>query len=227
MSQAQADKESGTGMFADSLREIQGEYMVLGELYEKQRSYGQRLTETMKSMQFEVDTVIPIRPEALGRPCRAAYLVSEGVVVIFDPSGGMSTKPLYTFPSDVIVSIIQECTPELQRLLSEKRKVESTRVKSMERVLRELKKAQATFKQTKRDDGSIDEEEEEERAAPVEPQAKPQKQIPEARVMVEPPRVVLEPQRVVAEPEAPPARNSRETFVFSGRYGEKRDAGSV
>jgi Sec-independent protein translocase protein TatA len=203
MSSGQQDKENGSAGFADSLREIQGEYMMLGELYEKQKSYGQRLSEMMKSMQFEVDTVIPIRPEALGRPCRAAYLVSEGVVVVFDPSGAMSSKPLYTLPSESIISIIQECTPELQRLLSEKRKNESNKVRSMERVLKELKKAQATFKQTKREDGGMEEEETEEPPA------------------IEPPRS-KEPVEAVT-----PNRNSRDSFAFRGSFGEKSNVATT
>jgi len=202
MSSGQQDKDSSNGGFADSLREIQGEYMMLGELYEKQKSYGQRLSEMMKSMQFEVDTVIPIRPEALGRPARAAYLVSEGVVVIFDSNGGMTSKPLYTLPSDAIISIIQECTPELQRLLSEKRRNESNKVKSMERVLKELKKAQATFKQTKKDDATIDDEEEEEPAPAAEQGAR------------------KESTEIVAPP---PARNQRDSFAFRGSFGDKKD----
>jgi hypothetical protein len=181
--------------------------MMLGELYEKQKGYGQRLTEIMKTMQFEVDTVIPIRPEAIGRPCRAAYLVAEGVVVVFDMNGTMTSKPLYTLPSDIIISVIQECTPELQRLLSEKRRVESNRVKSMERVLKELKKAQATFKQTKRDDVTVEEEEEEGEAPPVEP--KPQKDSAEATV-----------------PPSQP-RTERNSFAFNGRFGEKPDIPTV
>ena len=201
MSSGQQDKENGSGGFADSLREIQGEYMMLGELYEKQRSYGQRLTELMKTMQFEVDTVIPIRPEALGRPCRAAYLVSEGVVVVFDTSGAMTSKPLYTLPSESIISIIQECTPELQRLLSEKRRNESNKVKSMERVLKELKKAQATFKQTKKDESGVEEEDEEEAMPSVEQRS--QKETTEV---------------------VPPPRSSRDSFAFSGRFGEKQEA---
>ena len=204
---SQGQKETGSNGFADSLREIQGEYMMLGELYEKQKGYCQRLTEIMKTMQFEVDTVIPIRPEAIGRACRAAYLVSEGVVVIFDMNGAMTSKPLYTLPSDVIISVIQECTPELQRLLSEKRRVESNRVKSMERVLKELKKAQATFKQTKRDDAVVEEEEEEEGEVP--PVEKP-KDVAEAAVAP-----------------TPPARPVRDSFAFNGRFGEKQDIAAV
>jgi hypothetical protein len=206
MSSGQQDKDSGNGGFADSLREIQGEYMMLGELYEKQKSYGQRLSEMMKTMQSEVDTVIPIRPEALGRPARAAYLVSEGVVVIFDSNGGMTSKPLSTLPSDAIISIIQECTPELQRLLSEKRRNESNKVKSMERVLKELKKAQATFKQTKKDETMMEDEEEEEPEQAMEQGARKDN----------------------AEMVTPPAsRNQRDSFAFRGSFGEKKDATAV
>ena len=206
LSQGQ-QKENGTNNFADSLRDIQGEYMMLGELYEKQKGYGQRLTDIMKTMQFEVDTVIPIRPEAVGRPASAAYLASEGVVVVFDLNGGMTSKPHHTIPSDVIISVIQECTPELQRLLSEKRRIESNRVKSMERVLKELKKAQATFKQTKREDGTMEEEEEEGEIPPVEP--KSQREPSEPAVAATPPRPV------------------RDSFAFNGRFGEKADIATV
>jgi hypothetical protein len=206
LSQGQ-QKENGTNGFADSLRDIQGEYMMLGELYEKQKGYGQRLTEIMKTMQGEVDTVIPIRAEVLGRPARAAYLVAEGVVVVFDMNGIMTSKPLYTLPSEVIISVIQECTPELQRLLAEKRRIESNRVKSMERVLKELKKAQATFKQTKRDEVAVEDEEEEGEAPPVEP--KSQREPVEAAVAPTPPRP------------------TRDSFAFNGRFGEKTDIATV
>ena len=120
----QAKDEGGAG-FVDSLRDIQGEYIMLGDLYEKQKSYGSKLSDMMKTLQFEVDTIIPIRPEALGKGYRAAYLVSEAVVVAFDTSGALMSKPLYTLPPDVIVGVIQECRPELQRLLSEKRLAET------------------------------------------------------------------------------------------------------
>ncbi|MDA4126297.1 MAG: hypothetical protein OK452_03705 [Thaumarchaeota archaeon] len=202
MSQGQ-EKDNGATGFTDSLREIQGEYIMLGELYEKQKSYGQKLSEMMKTLQFEVDTTIPIRPEALGVPCRSAYLVSEGVVVIFNTNGGMTSKPLYTLPSDVIISIIQECTPELQRLLSEKRKSESTKVRSMERVLKELKKAQATFKQTKRDESSGDEDEDVLPNRPEDQKAQEKAEVP------------------------PPTRTSRESFAFRGSFGEKQDIAAI
>jgi Sec-independent protein translocase protein TatA len=208
LNQEQQEKaDQGAGGFVDSLREIQGEYIMLGELYEKQKSYGAKLSDMMKTLQYEVDTTIPIRPEALGRPCRAAYLVSEGVVVVFDSNGGMTSKPLYTLAPDVIISIIQECTPELQRLLSEKRRAESGKVKSMERVLKELKKAQATFKQTRREEMDVDEDEEQ----------------PESEV-----KPVAEEARPKAQTEPPPQqRGQRDSFAFRGSFGEKQDVASI
>ena len=157
-SEPQQEREGGKISFSDSLREIQGEYMILGEIYEKQKSYAQELSELIRAMQTEVDTVIQIKPEVMPPPCRAAYLVSEGAVVIFGPDGGMTSKPLYALPSEVIVSIIQECAPELQRLLSQKRRIESNRVKSMERVLNDLKNSQFTLKSAKREEMGLEQE---------------------------------------------------------------------
>ena len=199
-------KDNGGAGFVDSLRDIQGEYIMLGDLYEKQRSYGSKLSEMMKTLQFEVDTIIPIRPEALGKPCRAAYLVSEAVVVVFDSNGGLTSKPLYTLAPDVIVSIIQECTPELQRLLSEKRRAETSKVRSMERVLKELKKAQSTFKQTKRDELEAEEEE-------TEPEME---------------SVRLSDPKVQKEMDAPPQpRTAKDSFAFRGSFGEKQDVKAI
>jgi len=118
----------------------------------------------------------------------------------------MTSKPLYTLPSESIISIIQECTPELQRLLSEKRRSESNKVKSMERVLKELKKAQATFKQSKKDETMMEDEEEEEPEQAMEQGVRKDN----------------------AEMVTPPAsRNQRDSFAFRGSFGEKKDATAV
>lgn len=205
LTQEEQGKDNGGAGFVDSLRDIQGEYIMLGDLYEKQKSYGSKLSDMMKSLQGEVDTIIPIRPEALGQPCRAAYLVSEAVVVVFDSNGGLSSKPLYTLSPDVIVSIIQECTPELQRLLSEKRRAETSKVRSMERVLKELKKAQTTFKQTKRDelDGEEEIEPEEEKPRP-----------PELRSAKEP--------EATQQP-----KSAKDSFAFRGSFSQKQDITAI
>jgi hypothetical protein len=207
--QGQQETESGDVGLSDSLREIQGEYMMLGELYEKQKSYAQGLSEVIRAMQSEVDAVIQIKPEAMPEPCRAAYLVSEGVVVVFDLHGGMASKPLYALPADVIVSIIQECTPELHRLLTEKRRMESSKAKSMERVLKELQKAQFTFRATKRDDfgliPSSDQETEEADPANEAEEKAPQEESQPTPVEKEPTE------------EAPKSKNP---FAFIGTFGK-------
>ncbi len=212
MAQEQQDKESGPSGFVESLREIQGEYIMLGELYEKQKSYALKLTEMMKTLQFEVDTTISIRPEAMDVQCRAAYLVSEAVVVSYDMNGGMRSRPLYTLPGAAIISIIEECAPELRRLISEKRRMESSNVKSMERVLKELKRAQATFKQAKREE--IESEEEEE--ARDEPGKARQEEV----------RPLKEQAEAVPQTRAQ-GRAQRDGFAFRGSYGEKPDVSTI
>jgi hypothetical protein len=196
------------GNFTDSLRDIQGEYIMLTELYEKEKSYGLKLAEMMKTLQFEVDSTIPIRPDAVGEQCKEAYLVSEAVVVLVDNKGNRISRPLYRLPAATIVAVIEECTPELRRLLFEKRRSESNKVRSLERVLKELKKAQATFKQSRRDDSEEEEEQEEQKV--------------EAKETAEEKPVPKEQPEVV-----PQSRPSREGFAFKGSFGDKREVPGI
>jgi hypothetical protein len=155
MEEEKITEEAGSTL-VESLRDIQSEYMLLEDLYEKEKDYSMRLSEMMKQLQFEVDSTIPIRPQAIGQPCKEAYLVSEAVVVLVDDKGNKISRPLYKLPPNVIVSVIQECAPELRRLIAEKRRETITRVKALERVLREMKKAETTFKQTKKEEIGIE-----------------------------------------------------------------------
>jgi len=202
MAEEQKGKEE-PGSFTDSLRDIQGEYIMLTELYEKEKNYGQKLSDMMKTLQEEVDSTIQISPDVIGEQCKEAYLVSESVVVLVDSSGNRISRPLSKLPAATIVSVIEECTPELRRLLFEKRKSESGKVRSLERVLKELKKAEATFRQTRREE---EEEEEEE----------PKEEIREAAEEKKPAQ--KEP-----APVAPQQKASREGFAFKGSFGEKRE----
>jgi hypothetical protein len=206
MAEEQKAKEE-PGSFVDSLREIQGEYIMLTDLYEKEKSYGQKLSEMMKTLQYEVDSTIPIRPEAIGEPCTEAYLVSEAVVVLVDGDGNRISRPLYRLPPSTIIAVIEECTPELRRLLFEKRKSESNKVRSLERVLKELKKAQATFRQTRKDELEAPEEEPKE----------------EARVKADEEKPLPKEQPEVA----PVQRQSKEGFAFKGSFGEKRELSGI
>jgi|GEM_PF-564706 hypothetical protein len=205
MAEEQKGKEE-PGSFTDNLRDIQGEYIMLTELHEKEKSYGQKLADMMKVLQSEVDSTIPIRPEAIGDGCKEAYLVSEAVVVIVDYSGSRISRPLYKLPAATIVSVIEECTPELRRLLFERRKSEGNRVRSLERVLRELRKAQTTFKQSRRDEVEEHEDSKEEVKESVQA---------EKQVQKEPAELTLQP------------RPSREGFAFKGSFGDKREASGI
>src|SRR5690349_6720908 len=82
--------------FVDQLREIQGEYLMLSELYQKERSYGERLADTMRLLQYEVDATIPLNTDILmtSRPLKEAFLASESVVVMIDTQDNKLSRPL-------------------------------------------------------------------------------------------------------------------------------------
>jgi Sec-independent protein translocase protein TatA len=79
----------------------------------------------------------------------------------------------------------------------------------MERVLKELKKAQSTFKQTKRDELEGEDEEEEE----------PEPEIEKVR----PP----EPRQQKEMDAAPPPKSSKDSFAFRGTFGERQDVTAI
>ena len=210
MAENEKGRESGTN-FVDQLRDIQGEYLMLSELYEKERVYGRKLAETMRLLQYEVDVTIPINKEYLAMPegstpIKEAFMASESVVIMIDEEDNKVSRPLDRFPPDVILSIIQDCTPELKRLISERRRNASIKVSSLEKVLRELKKAQATFKQTR---GDVVEEEEEESV-----EAEPNE--PEQRT----PATTIKPAARGRDP-----NTKEEAFAFRASFLEKKEAG--
>jgi hypothetical protein len=215
MASDEKDNDSPTN-FVDELRDIQGEYLMLSELYEKERAYGRKLAETMRMLQYEVDVTIPINKEYLSdpmNPLREAYLASESVVVMVDEDDNKTSKPLDRFPPEVILSVIQDCTPELKRLITEKRRSATIKVNSLEKVLRELRKAQATFKQTKVEPDQEPEQERETSAASPAPQ---------------PQVVVQQDQRQVAQQQNQKNQNrgreKEEAYAFRASFLEKKEA---
>jgi len=139
--------EAKTSNLIEGLLDIQRQYLALANLYERQNLYTQRLAELIKSLLHEADATIPISPQVIGEKITAAYLVSDAVVVMVDLNRRMTSRPLQSFPANVIVSVIEESTKELGRLISEKRRAETEKVDSLERVFTELSRAQATSQQ--------------------------------------------------------------------------------
>jgi Sec-independent protein translocase protein TatA len=77
----------------------------------------------------------------------------------------------------------------------------------MERVLKELKKAQATFKQMKRDELEGEDEE-------------PKEEMPSPRPEEQQSRKEAQPQQ------APPGRG-RDSFAFRGSFGNKQELSTI
>jgi hypothetical protein len=78
-----------------------------------------------------------------------AYLVSDLVVVAVDSEGNVTSKPLSRLPPATIISVAQESTPQLQKLIADKWEFTASRIKSLQKLVDDLKMGAATFNQSR------------------------------------------------------------------------------
>lgn len=140
--------------FAAGLREVQSEVAQLSELDEMERTYSIRLIDSIKLLQSQIDVAIPLHINLLSTyqsNLKTAFLVSEGVVVLTDKDGTTLSLPLTQFKPQDVLAVVQDATPALREIISEKRKLVGGRVDILERILKDMKKAGSSMKQSKRD----------------------------------------------------------------------------
>jgi hypothetical protein len=164
---SQSSREGGreSGRQSDSviseLRDIQGEFAQLSELQEIERNYSMKLVDSLKLLQSVVDDVIPVDVSALGEEhqgAQSAFLAADAVVIISDDEGRSESVPLTRFESPQILAVIQAATPKLKKVISDKRRMTAERVEILEKLLKELKKAGSTLKQTRHEVEPAEEE---------------------------------------------------------------------
>src|SRR2546428_4833389 len=136
------------------LREMQGKggYTQSSNLHELERACYQKLAELIRIIQFEVDTPISLNRTALLTSfinVSKAYLVSDLVVVAVDSEGNVTSKPLSRLPPATIISVAQESTPQLQKLIADKWEFTASRIKSLQKLVEDLKMGAATFNQSR------------------------------------------------------------------------------
>ncbi|MBI2185035.1 MAG: hypothetical protein HYU39_08775 [Thaumarchaeota archaeon] len=138
---------------ADHLRGTLNELAQLSELEEIELSYAPKLVDALKFLLSGVDQAISLNHDALGRSfqfVKEAYLVSDAVIIMKDEAGSTLSKPLSQFDPENILSIVQDSTPEIRRLTTERRKIVHTRIQMAEKMLSEYTKAKAAVKSTPR-----------------------------------------------------------------------------
>ena len=143
------EREASPETFPDWLDQIQGEYLHLTQLYEKEREYGQKLAELMARVQHEIGFPIPLNPIVLSAalPDVIEAHLGEGAVISYvDPAGNQGTRPLTLMPLETIIFTVHECTFRLKELVAEKRRLMAMRVRALERVNLELDRATETLK---------------------------------------------------------------------------------
>ena len=136
------------------LKEMQGKggYSQSSNLHELERACYQKLAELIRIIQFEVDTPISLNRAALLTSfvnVSKAYLVSDLVVVAVDSDGNVTSKPLSRLPPATIISVAQESTPQLQKLISDKWEFTASRIKTLQKLVDELRMGAATFNQSR------------------------------------------------------------------------------
>jgi len=134
----------------NQLTALQSECAQLSELDEMERNYTRKLVDSLKALQVGIDTALPLHIASLGNyysKAKAAYLASDSVVVIEVDDGKTLSVPLSRFAPRDVLAIVQDTTPELGRIISEKRKEVGSRVELLEKILKELKKAGNMMKQ--------------------------------------------------------------------------------
>lgn len=154
MVESKNEVENPFDKFAAGLREVQSEVAQLSELDEMERTYSIRLIDSIKLLQSQIDVAIPLHVNLLSTyqsNLKTAFLVSEGVVVLTDKDGTTLSLPLTQFKPQDILAVVQDATPALREIISEKRKLVGGRVDILERILKDMKKAGSSMKQSKRD----------------------------------------------------------------------------
>ena len=137
----------------DQLTSIQTEYAQLSELDEMERNYVLKLIDSLKALQSGIDTAITLHVAALGifrSKAKEAYLGSDGVVIVKEEGEEKPISvPLARFAAKDVLAIIKDATPEIARVVSERRREIGARVELLERVLKEMKRAGGIMRQAR------------------------------------------------------------------------------
>lgn len=128
----------------DDLTTLQSEFAQLSELGEMESNYTRKLIDALKVLQSEVDSALALPIECLGpaySSSKEAFLAPGCLVLTTDVEGNKKCVPLENFEPKYVLSVVKEATPELARIISERRKDVGARVDLLERILKEVKKA--------------------------------------------------------------------------------------
>jgi hypothetical protein len=134
----------GSESIVDDLTTLQSEFAQLSELDEMERNYTRKLIESLRILQSEVDTALPLTKDNLGpaySAAKEAYLASDCVVIVVEQDDTKKSIPLGRFEAEYVLAIVKEATPVLAKIIAERRKDVGARVDLLERILKEIKKA--------------------------------------------------------------------------------------
>jgi hypothetical protein len=134
-----------------SLKLIQEESLQISELATIERNYTQELCSMVRNVLEPLHKSIQISPDLLstekGVKVNAAVLTAESLVVVTQADGMVSSKPLESYPTDVVIQVVTEAIPRLGDAMQIHRQRLSGRVSLLERLTREFRKLSSAFTQ--------------------------------------------------------------------------------
>ncbi len=133
----------------NELKDLHGEFAQLSELEEMERTHIENLVDNLKFLLSKIGAAIPLTPETLGNSLlniKKAYLASDAVVLMVDESDNVTSQLLNQLPPKNVLAVIQDCSPKLREMISERRHAVADRVDLLEKVMKELKKSKAVLK---------------------------------------------------------------------------------
>ena len=137
------------GSAVNVLKDLYAEFAQLSELQVLERSHLENLLDTLKYLLSKIGATVPVSLESLANffpNVKKAYLAPEAVIFIVDSSDNVSSQQLIQFPPKAILDVIADCAPSMKQKIAERRAIVSERVGTLEKVMKELKKAKAVIK---------------------------------------------------------------------------------
>jgi hypothetical protein len=126
-----------------SIKALEEEFLQISELSELEKSYSGEVISLLKAIIEPLNATFHVKPSSVSKTdssINEVVLTPQGILCIMRNNGSMNSRPIESLPSEILVKVLMEVIPEVKRLLIERRQKVSTRVATLEKVLREFRK---------------------------------------------------------------------------------------
>lgn len=129
----------------DSIKSLQEASEQISELTEREKNYSAEMTQKLEEMIASFNATYHLDPAAVlkdGSLVSDVIVTPKGEVCLTYNSGRVTSRPLESLTSDVLISILSEVIPDLKVQMNERKEKlqKSGRVVMLEKISEEIKK---------------------------------------------------------------------------------------